>query len=136
MQVRHEAARALGQMDEAGFPYLLKGMHSGSAEVRRASLEAVYKPVLVKHERETFELLIQFASDRDPALRQTAIMRLAWFEKRGRGALPALQYVALNDSDPAVRLAAAEAAFQIGIATSGRKLSHEEVDDLKVPRGR
>ncbi len=122
---RHQAASALGQLDEAGFPHLLKGMHSASAEVRRTCLQAVYKGTLVKHERETFNLLVGFLKDRDPSLREAALTRLAWFEKRGGPAVAQIRRLALTEDDPKVRFAAESALYQISVAMSPTPLSHE-----------
>lgn len=113
---RHKAASALGQMNDAGFPHLLQGMRSGSPEVRSACLQAVYKPVLVKHERETFDLLVNWLDDRDASLRAAALSRLAWFESRGGRALPQIRWIALNDKNAVVREAAMDALYQISAA--------------------
>ena len=115
-------------MDEAGFPHLLKGMHSGSSEVRRTCLHAVYKPILLKHEGEVFGLLVGYLKDKDPALRQAALTRLAWFEKRGGSALPSIRRVALSDPDPNVRFAADTALYQISVAMSPTPLEHKDLN--------
>jgi hypothetical protein len=122
---RHQAADALGRMDEAGFSHLLKGMHSRSPEVRRTCLCAMYKPVLIKHEREVFPTLVNYLKDGDPALRVAAITRLAWLEKRGGPAIPHLQRVLATESDPQVCDAARAALYQLSVAMSPTPPRHE-----------
>lgn len=129
--VRQQAADALRQLGEPGYPHLIKGMKSSDPEVAIQAMQAIPPPVLVQQQAETVPALI-FILQRDPnaALREQAAMRLAWFDRapgankvqagfQAKQRLDALAYAAQNDASPGVRTAAAGSLACIQQAMSG-----------------
>jgi HEAT repeats len=108
-----EAAVALGNMGEAGYPYLAARLKAGSDQVRLQSLLAIGRGELVAHARQTMPLLMEMLDARNPSLRQAAASRLAWYGADSKQALQPLERVARADSDPEVRRVAAGAIAQI-----------------------
>jgi len=120
--IRAEAAIALSRMGKVGYPYLLQGVKTGSDEVRLTSLQAMAKPDLVG-DRNSMPMLIDLLfNSRDPALRQAAASRLAWYGMDAQRATQALQRAASSDSDAEVRRVAASAIVEIEefVATGGK----------------
>ena len=120
-QRRQEAGKALQQLQEQGTPYLLQGLRSASDITRLISIEALPMTEMVRREKETFPLLVQMLGDRNPAIRQQAAGRLAWFGKNARVALDALRQVAENDPHPDVRAAARGSLTDINDSINGKK---------------
>jgi HEAT repeat protein len=110
---RSQASAALGSMGESGYPFLLKGLRSNSDDVRMNSLQNMTKPVMVAHQQETLGLLRSMLGDPNPLIRQGAAARVSWYGKDAQVALPAVQALAQNDSEPEVRRVAAIAVTEI-----------------------
>lgn len=119
---RVQAATALSQMGKAGYPYLAKGLNSNSDEIRLVSLQAIGKPELVGDKNSMSALIDMLNNSRDPALRQAAASRLAWFGMDSQRAVQPLQRAATTDSDAEVRRVAASALVEIEefVATGGK----------------
>jgi hypothetical protein len=81
---REEASLALRELREDGFLPLWRGLQSTAPDVRLASLQAFYKPVLLKHRSDVFPLLVGMLRDPDARICQHAAMRLAWFGGGGK----------------------------------------------------
>jgi HEAT repeat protein len=124
---RHEAATALGAMDHEGFPHLLQGMKSKSPELRLASLQGVYKPILVQNKDSAMPLVTQMLRDEDSQVRLNAVYRICWFEASARHALPTLQYLAANDSNPEIRDAARLSTIVINYHITGKPPAHGSI---------
>jgi HEAT repeat protein len=131
LAARQRATLALGQLGEAGYPALLNGMKNESADVRLQSLQAIYRPVLVQHQAETVPLLLQLLQDPNPAVREHAAIRLAWFDVRvsnmtpragyyARERLQALRLLAQKDETPAAKNAALHSIQSIEDAIQGK----------------
>jgi hypothetical protein len=119
--VRREAGMALRTLGKEGYPHLVNAIrNSRSAETRLAALQALYKTELVSHQSDTLPLLLRLLqTDPNPALREQAAIRLAWFDERGRAALAALQNAAQTDPDAGVRQAAANSYTCLHEAVTG-----------------
>jgi HEAT repeat protein len=117
-----EAATALSRMGKAGYPYLVRGLKSTSDEVRLVSLQAIAKPDLVGDRNSMPTLVDMLFNARNPALRQAAASRLAWFGTDSQRAIQALQRAADTDNDAEVRRVAASAIVEIEefVATGGK----------------
>jgi HEAT repeat protein len=131
LAARQRATLVLGQLGEAGYPALLNGMKNESADVRLQSLQALYRPVLVRHQAETVPLLLQLLQDPNPAVREHAAIRLAWFDVRvsnmtpragyyARERLQALRLLAQKDETPAAKNAALHSIQSIEDAIQGK----------------
>jgi HEAT repeat protein len=131
LATRQRATLALGQLGEAGYPTLISGMKNESADVRLQSLQAIYRPLLVKHQTETVPLLLQLLHDPNPAVREHAAIRLAWFDVRvsnmtpragyyARERLQALRLLAQKDDNPAAKNAALHSIQSIEDAIQGK----------------
>jgi hypothetical protein len=117
---RTQASAALRDMGEAGYVELKKGLRNPAPDVRLSSLQGLYAPILLAHKDETLPMLRDMLQDPNPALREQAAIRMAWFAKENRAALPRLEQLAQNDPSPQVRSAAALSAGSIKDAASGR----------------
>jgi len=128
---RQQAANALRELGEPGYPHLIKGMQSHDPEVAIQAMQAIPHPVLVQHQAETVPQLI-FMLQRDPnaTIREQAAMRLAWFDRTTTASKlqpgfqvkqrhDALAYAAQHDASPGVRTAAASSLACIQQALSG-----------------
>jgi HEAT repeat protein len=90
-EARESAGRALRDLGNQGFPYLLRGMQSPSWEVRLVSLRAAPKADVVANSSRTLPVLTGLVADRNPQIAQYAVIRLGWLGARGQSALPALK---------------------------------------------
>lgn len=127
---RTRASVALGKLGEAGYTYLAAGLKSSSDDVRLASLQAMGKPELVAHSRETMPELLGMLNSRNPGLRQAAAARLAWYGMDSQQALDSLRRVATRDEDPEVRRVAEAAIVEIDeYVKSGGKITRGKRPD-------
>jgi hypothetical protein len=110
---RAQAAAALSRMGKAGYPFLAQGVNSNSDEVRLLSLQAMGKPELTGDKNSMSSLIDLLGNSRNPALRQAAACRLAWYGMDSQRALQPLQRAAKNDPDDEVRRVAAAAVGEI-----------------------
>jgi len=110
---RQKASVALRDMGKEGFPYLLKGMQSGSWEVRLTSLRAVPKDQVVAHRGETMPVLTNLLNDPNPPIRQYAAIRLGWLGSGARGAVPMLSGLLQSDSNTQFQTDVTEAIVAI-----------------------
>jgi hypothetical protein len=128
---REEAAQALRSMGEAGYPQLRDALKDRSPEVRLKAIQSIDLPVLRSHQEEMVVMLLTLLTDPNPAVREEAAARLVAFDTTGpKGSLQAgvqlnqriqaLQYAALNDPAPNVRLAAVNSLQCIQSAGSGK----------------
>lgn len=100
---RQQAALALADLGEQGYPHLAAGLRSNSDELRLASIQAMDKPTLLAHQNEMIPLFTRLLRDREPMLRRAAAARLCWFGTAAQGALRDLTEVATTDPMPDIR---------------------------------
>jgi hypothetical protein len=127
--VRQQAAQALRALGETGYPMLVKGLKNPAPEVRLQALEAMDLKLLKKHQDQTVPLLINTTRDPNPAVREQAAIRLAWFDSSdtstmNTGVMAGLRLQALqalaNDKNPNVRTAANNSLRCIQDAVKGK----------------
>jgi hypothetical protein len=133
---RANAAQALGQLGEEGFPPLLRAMQGNSDEARVLALQAVTKEMLVEHQAETMPLLRRMLADNNATLRKQAAERLSWYGVKDLPALKEnvrlLRELAQNDPQPEVREVANGALRSITSAYTGKPVAGAP-DDPKLP---
>jgi hypothetical protein len=115
---RLQAAQALRNLGEAGFPALLRAMQDGAPEVRKEALEAVDSRMLSAHAKELLPVLWSMLRDRNPTLRALAASRLTALNEVAAPLLPELRQMAKADPDPSVRNAAEQAALAVNYAVT------------------
>lgn len=96
---REKAGVALRDMGKEGFPHLLKGMQSGSWEVRLTSLRAAPKGQVVAHRGETAPVLTSLLADPNLPIRQYAAIRLGWLGGSAQSAVPILSDLLQKDGN-------------------------------------
>jgi len=99
-QAREAAGRALRDLGNQGFPYLLRGMQSPSWEVRLVSLRAVPKADVVANQGRTLPVLAALAGDTNPQIAQYAVIRLGWLGANAQSAVPALKRKLAENEQP------------------------------------
>jgi HEAT repeat protein len=97
--VRQKAIHALGQQEEAGYPHLLRGLHSKDLSVRLASLQAMSGAVIQAHQDELWRPVMDMLNDRSPQVRRAIIGRLDLFSRRTAQVREVLRDIAAHDPD-------------------------------------
>ncbi len=77
--LRQQAAVALADMGEKGYPHLFAAMKSNNDEQRLAAIQVIDKPTLMAHRNDMIPMLEKMLGDREPMIRRSAAARLCWF---------------------------------------------------------
>lgn len=110
---REKAGVALRDMGKEGFSHLLKGMQSGSWEVRLTSLRSAPKDQVVAHRGETAPVLTNLLGDPNLPIRQYAAIRLGWLGGNAQNAVPILSDLLQKDGNGDIQEDLVEAIIAI-----------------------
>jgi hypothetical protein len=116
---RQQAAQALRNLGETGFPALLRTMQEGAPESRREALQAIDTAMLTTHAKELLPVLAGMLRERDPSLRTLAVSRLPSLGKTAGPTLTELRQLAKADPDMGVRKAAEYASQAVNYSMTG-----------------